>query len=351
MSDKRDEAPLRRSLIRPDKADQYKWNDRGRATGSTAASAVETSGAPTTTAGVNIPGQRPHWLKAKLPGGATFNEMKELVKTHQLNTVCQSANCPNIGECWNERHVTLMIMGHTCTRSCGFCDVLTGRPGVLDPKEPARVADAIRIMGLDHVVITSVNRDELPDGGAAHWADTICAVRRVNTNITVEVLVPDFQGDTTAVDVVLTAAPDVYAHNIETVRRLQKGVRPQASYGTSLMTLRHAGQAGGITKSGLMAGLGETEEELREALRDLCQAGVAIITVGQYLQPSPKHLPIDRWVTPEEFARLKAYGESLGIRHVESGPLVRSSYRAGRQVRELLARRKNPPQPATSTNQ
>jgi len=246
MSDKPDEAPLRRSLIRPDEADQYKWNDRGRATGISVSSDVDVHGAPTPTAGVNIPGQRPSWLKAKLPGGATFNEMKELVKTHQLNTVCQSANCPNIGECWNERHVTLMIMGHTCTRSCGFCDVLTGRPGALDINEPARVADAIRIMGLDHVVITSVNRDELPDGGAAHWAETIRAVRRVNTNITVEVLVPDFQGDTTAVDTVLAAEPHVYAHNLETVRRLQKAVRPQAAYGPSLLTLRPAaGRTGG----------------------------------------------------------------------------------------------------------
>jgi lipoic acid synthetase len=329
-------APLRRSLIRPDEADQFKWNDRGR---SAAVTDSPSGDAAPSRAGVNIPGQRPAWLKARLPGGATFNEMKDLVRSHGLNTVCQSANCPNIGECWNERHVTLMIMGHTCTRSCGFCDVLTGRPAALDAGEPSRVADAIRIMGLDHVVITSVNRDELADGGAGHWAATIRAVRQVNKDITVEVLVPDFQGDTAAVDTVLAAQPHVYAHNLETVRRLQKAVRPQASYGTSLMTLRHAQGPGHLTKSGLMAGLGETEEELRDALRDLHQAGVAVVTVGQYLQPSPRHLPVERWVTPEEFARLKEFGESLGIRHVESGPLVRSSYRAGRQVRELLAAR------------
>jgi len=333
---KGDEAPLRRSLIPPDAAEQYKWNDRGR---SAAVTDPDAGNAAPARAGVNIPGQRPAWLKAKLPGGTTFNEMKELVRSHGLNTVCQSANCPNIGECWNERHVTLMIMGHTCTRSCGFCDVLTGRPAGLDAGEPARVADAIRIMGLDHVVITSVNRDELADGGAGHWAETIRATRRINKEITVEVLVPDFQGDTSAVDTVLAAEPHVYAHNLETVRRLQKAVRPQASYGTSLMTLRHAAGPGHLTKSGLMAGLGETEDELRDALRDLHQAGVAVVTVGQYLQPSPKHLPVERWVTPEEFARLKEFGESLGIRHVESGPLVRSSYRAGRQVRELLGSR------------
>jgi lipoic acid synthetase len=352
MTDRGDGAPLRRSLIRPDEADRYKWNDRGRgatvaggdatggAGGAEAADGVDAPGSTASSAGVNIPGRRPEWLKAPLPGGATYGDMKELVKGLRLNTVCQSANCPNIGECWNERHVTLMIMGHTCTRSCGFCDVLTGRPGALDAGEPARVAEAVRVMGLDHVVVTSVNRDDLDDGGAAHWAATIEAVRREAPEVTIEVLVPDFQGETRDVDTVLAARPHVYAHNLETVRRLQRAVRPQASYGTSLMTLRHAAATGTIVKSGLMAGLGETEEELQEALRDLKSAGVTLVTIGQYLQPSPKHLPVERWVRPEEFVRLKTYGESLGLEHVEAGPLVRSSYRAGGQVRALLAARR-----------
>jgi len=285
---------------------------------------------------VNIPGRRPDWLKVRLPSGDTYQEMKKLVESHRLHTVCQSANCPNIGECWNERHVTLMILGHVCTRSCGFCDVLTGRPAAVDHGEPARVADAVRIMGLDHVVLTSVDRDDLPDGGAAIWAETIRRVRTVNPNITIEVLVPDFKGVTQDVDTVLDAGPEVFAHNIETVRRLQKPVRPQASYACSLSVLRHAKSRGSLTKSGIMAGLGETEAEIQDALTDLAGAEVDIVTIGQYLQPSSKHLPVDRWVLPEEFTRLKAYGESKGIRHVESGPLVRSSYRAGRQVREML---------------
>lgn len=327
--------PLRRSLIPPDSADRYKWNHGNREPAHD-----EKSGRPIPAAGVSLPGQRPEWLKSRLPGGETYAEMKSLVQTLKLNTVCQSANCPNVGECWNERHVTLMILGHTCTRACGFCDVLAGKPAGVDTGEPARVAEAVRVMGLDHVVLTSVNRDDLPDGGAALWAETIRAVRAARPEITIEVLVPDFQGTTADVDTVLAAGPDVYAHNIETVRRLQRDVRPQASYGTSLMTLRHAAATGALVKSGIMAGLGETEEEIMESLRDLHGAGVAIVTIGQYLQPSPKHLPVERWVRPEEFARLKQYGEGLGIAHVEAGPLVRSSYRAGRQVREMMARRR-----------
>ncbi len=319
--------PLRRSLISPEQERDHKWNTKGR------------DGDDVAARGVNIPGQRPSWLKAKLPSGGTYEEMKRLVATHRLHTVCQSANCPNIGECWNERHVTLMILGGVCTRSCGFCDVLTGKPAEVDHGEPARVADAVRIMGLDHVVITSVDRDELPDGGASIWAETIRQVKRANPEITVEVLVPDFKGETKDIDTVLDAAPEVFAHNIETVRRMQASVRPQASYGCSLSVLRQSSARGGLTKSGIMAGLGETEEEIRGAMRDLAGAGVDILTIGQYLQPSAKHLPVDRWVTPEEFSRHKEYGESIGIRHVESGPLVRSSYRAGRQVREMMARK------------
>ena len=291
----------------------------------------------TSTANVNVPGRRPEWLKVRMPGGDNYTAMKTLVATHRLHTVCQSANCPNIGECWNERHVTLMILGHVCTRSCGFCDVLTGRPEAVDHGEPARVADAVRIMGLDHVVITSVDRDELPDGGASIWAETIRQVRSINPGTSVEVLVPDFKGVREDIDTVLDAGPDVFAHNIETVRRLQRPVRPQASYGCSLSVLRHSKSRGFLTKSGIMAGLGETEAEIRDALKDLAAAGADIVTIGQYLQPSTRHLPVDRWVEPAEFARLKEFGESIGIRHVESGPLVRSSYKAGHQVREMLA--------------
>jgi lipoic acid synthetase len=319
------DAPLRRSLIPPGQAETFKWNTGGRP------AAEAGGGAP--------PGRRPEWLKAKLPSGRTYQDMREMVQSLRLNTVCQSANCPNIGECWNERHVTLMILGHTCTRSCGFCDVLTGRPAVVDHGEPSRVATAVRLMGLDHVVITSVDRDDLPDGGAAVWAETIRQVRAKNPETTIEVLVPDFKGEIRDIDAVLAAGPDVFAHNIETVQRLQKPVRPQASYGCSLSVLRHASGTGVLTKSGIMAGLGETEEEIVAAMQDLAGAAIDILTIGQYLRPSPRHLPVDRWVTPEEFARLKQAGEALGIRHVESGPLVRSSYRAGRQVRELLAAR------------
>lgn len=286
----------------------------------------------------SAPGRRPAWLKARLPTGDTWREMKELVRSHRLHTVCESANCPNVGECWNERHLTLMILGNVCTRSCGFCDVATGRPAPVDEGEPARVADAVRIMGLSHVVITSVDRDELPDGGASIWAATIGEIRRAAPGTSVEVLVPDFKGVARDIDTVLDAGPDVFAHNIETVRRLQKPARPQASYDRSLAVLRRSKERGCVTKSGIMAGLGETEEEIREALRDLAEAGTDLVTIGQYLQPSPKHLRVDRWVRPEEFARLKEFGESLGIRHVEAGPLVRSSYRAGRQIRGIGGR-------------
>lgn len=309
-----------------------KWNTGGRDV------AQDGSGRPVP-GGVNVPGARPEWLKVRLSAGENYARIRQLAASHRLHTVCQSANCPNIGECWNEGHVTFMILGHICTRSCGFCDVLTGRPNPVDLAEPARVADAVRLLGLTHVVLTSVDRDELEDGGAAVWAATIRAIRETTPGVGIEVLVPDFKGAVRDIDTVLAAGPDVYAHNLETVRRLQKSVRPQAGYGCSLSTLRYAKERGAITKSGLMAGLGETEAELREALRDLAGTGVDIVTIGQYLQPSPKHLVVDRFVHPEEFARLKAHGESLGIAHVEAGPLVRSSYRAGHQVVEMLKRR------------
>lgn len=309
-----------------------KWNTGGR-------EAAADHARRSVPGGANVPGQRPEWLKVKLSAGENYTRIRQLAASHRLHTVCQSANCPNIGECWNDGHVTFMILGHICTRSCGFCDVLTGKPNPVDLAEPARVADAVRILGLKHVVLTSVDRDELTDGGASVWAATIRAVKATNPDVGIEVLVPDFKGATKYIDTVLAAGPDVYAHNLETVRRLQRSVRPQASYGCSLSTLRHAHDAGALTKSGIMCGLGETEGEIRRAMHDLADAGLDILTLGQYLQPSPKHLVVDRFVHPDEFARLKAYGESIGIAHVEAGPLVRSSYRAGHQVMELLRRR------------
>ena len=322
---------IRRSQLDAAGAPQ-KWNTGGRAV------ATDEAGRPVP-GGVNVPGQRPEWLKVKLSAGENYARIRELAKSHKLHTVCQSANCPNVGECWNDGHVTFMILGHICTRSCGFCDVLTGKPNPVDLGEPARIADAVRLLGLKHVVLTSVDRDELEDGGASVWAATIRAIRATTPGVGIEVLVPDFKGATKDIDTVLAAGPDVYAHNIETVRRLQKSVRPQASYGCSLSTLRYAKERGAITKSGIMCGLGETEGEIRDAMRDLAGAGLDILTLGQYLQPSPKHLVVDRFVHPDEFAAHKAHGEALGIQHVEAGPLVRSSYRAGHQVVEMLKRR------------
>lgn len=309
-----------------------KWNTAGRDV------AVDESGRPVP-GGVNVPGQRPEWLKVRLTAGENYTRIRRLAASHRLHTVCQSANCPNIGECWNDGHVTFMILGHICTRSCGFCDVLTGKPNPVDLGEPARIADAVRLLGLTHVVLTSVDRDELEDGGASVWAATIRAIKETTPGVGIEVLVPDFKGATRDIDTVLDAGPDVYAHNIETVRRLQKSVRPQAGYGCSLSTLRYAKERGAITKSGIMCGLGETEGEIKDAMRDLAGTGLDILTLGQYLQPSPKHLVVDRFVHPDEFAALKIHGESLGITHVEAGPLVRSSYRAGHQVVEMLKRR------------
>ncbi|MBP1654312.1 MAG: lipA [Bacteroidetes bacterium] len=275
--------------------------------------------------------RRPEWLKVKVPLGERFTELKHLMTGQRLHTVCEEAHCPNVAECWNAGTATFMILGDVCTRSCGFCAVTTGRPTVLDLEEPFRVAEAIRAMGVRHAVITSVNRDELPDGGAAVFAETIRQARQVNPSITVEVLIPDFRGDRWALDIVIQARPDILNHNTETVPRLYQKVRPQAKYERSLDVIRWSKEAGMVTKSGLMLGLGESLEEVLAVMEDLRAAGCDILTLGQYLQPTKEHLPVDRYVHPDEFRALKGKGLVMGYRHVESGPLVRSSYHAAEQ--------------------
>ncbi len=280
----------------------------------------------------NTMGRKPSWLKMKMPGGEGYSALKKLVDSHKLHTVCQSAKCPNMGECWSAGTATLMILGDVCTRSCGFCHVATGKPPTLDLDEPVRVGDAVKIMGLGHVVITSVNRDELPDGGSSVWAETIRQVRLQSPGTSIEVLIPDFCGDWNALQDVLDARPEILNHNIESVPRLYKVVRPQAKYHRSLKLLQIAKEQGFTTKTGVMLGLGETEDELDAVIDDLVAIGCDILTLGQYLQPSAKHLPVERWVHPDEFASWKVRGEAKGLRHVEAGPLVRSSYHAEKQV-------------------
>jgi lipoic acid synthetase len=275
--------------------------------------------------------RKPDWLRAKLPGGPGYSAVRKLVDEHKLHTVCQSAQCPNLGECWSRGTATVMILGNICTRSCNFCAVQTGRPTELDLGEPPRVAEAVAQMGLRHCVLTSVARDELADGGAAVWAATIRAVRGRNPSTAIEVLVPDFKGRLEDVDTVLDAKPDIFNHNVETVERLQKPVRVQARYDRSRQVLRHAKARGFTTKTGIMLGLGERREEIEATLRDLAGDQVNILTVGQYLQPTAQHLPVDRWVTPEEFQHWKQFGLGLGFGVVESGALVRSSYHADEQ--------------------
>jgi lipoyl synthase len=271
------------------------------------------------------------WLKVKLPQGENYFALKQLVRDQRLHTVCESAGCPNIGECWNQKTATFMILGDVCTRSCGFCDVKTGRPLGLDREEPTRVAEAVNTLGLKHAVITSVNRDELPDGGAAIWAATIRQIKALNPSCTVEALIPDFEGLEASLSIVLEAKPDILAHNTETVPRLYRTVRPQAKYPRSLEVLQRAKKQGFVTKSGVMVGLGEEWEELRQVMQDLCAVHCDILTIGQYLRPSRQHLPVLRIYTPEEFQLLRQEGQACGFRHVEAGPLVRSSYHAGDQ--------------------
>jgi len=280
--------------------------------------------------------RKPSWLRAKIPGGPVYQETTKIVHEHKLHTVCESAQCPNLGECWSRKTATIMILGNICTRSCGFCAVQTGRPTELDRDEPRRVAEAIRLMGLKHAVITSVARDELLDGGASIWAETIRAVREENPQTAIEVLIPDFKGKWQDLETVLAAKPDILNHNVETVPRLHKMVRPQAKYERSLEMLRRAKAAGFVTKSGLMLGIGERDDEIAATLRDMAADKLDILTIGQYLRPSAQHLPMYRWVTPEEFAHWKKFGLELGFRVIESGPLVRSSYHADEQSDALV---------------
>jgi lipoic acid synthetase len=286
--------------------------------------------------GVNAPGLRkPPWLKVRLAGGPNYTELKELMRDRSLHTVCEEAMCPNIGECWEEREATFLILGSKCTRRCGFCDVMTAKPDPVDEDEPERIADAVRVMGLRYVVLTGVARDDLPDGGARIWAATVRAVRDAVAGIGTEVLPSDFKGGESDIATVLDAEPDVFAHNLETVRRLHDRIRPAFGYDRSLDVLRFAKhhRPGQVTKSNLILGMGERPGEVPGAMRDLVHAGTDILTMGQYLQPTRYHLPVDRWVTPEEFDSHARVGRELGFAHVEAGPLVRSSYHAGRQLR------------------
>ena len=281
-----------------------------------------------------IPAERqrkPEWLKARVPGGESYSRLKSLIDKSRLHTVCEEARCPNMGECWNSGTATFMILGDTCTRSCGFCAVKTGRAEFLDKDEPRRVGEAVEIMKLRHAVITSVNRDELFDGGAQIFADTIREIRSRVPACRIEVLIPDFVGSEEALNIVLDAQPDILNHNTETVPRLYKTVRPQAHYNRSLELLFRAKQKGFLTKSGMMLGLGETIDEVIDTMSDLREVECEILTLGQYLQPTQAHLPVVRYVHPDEFAMLKRRGLEMGFRYVESGPLVRSSYHAAEQ--------------------
>lgn len=285
------------------------------------------------------PKRRPEWLKVRAPQGETYDELKRLMRVKTLHTVCEEAMCPNIGECWGRGTATFLMMGDVCTRSCGFCDIKTGRPLPLDWDEPNRVAQAIKAMNLRHAVITSVNRDERKDGGAPIFALVIRRVREIQPGCTIEVLIPDFKGNIEALKMVTDAAPEILNHNVETIPRLFKKVQPQDNYEWAMTTLGNAKQLSPtqVTKSGIMLGLGETKEEVIAVMRDLTDRKVDILTLGQYLQPSKQHLPIDRYVPLEEFAELKQLGLELGFRWVESGPLVRSSYNADKQARALVS--------------
>ena len=277
--------------------------------------------------------KKPEWLRVKLPTGKNYSDLRKLVDKYKLNTICSSGSCPNMGECWGEGTATFMILGNTCTRSCGFCNVKTGRPDEVDWKEPIKVAKSIQIMGIKHAVVTSVDRDDLKDNGSILWRETIIAIRRLNPGTTLETLIPDFKGDETSLDRIIDVEPEVISHNLETVRRLTKEVRIQAKYDRSLTVLKYLKDKGvKRTKSGIMLGLGEQKEEVIESLEDLREVGVDVLTIGQYLQPSKKHLPVKSFIEPRVFDDYKKIGEDLGFRHVESGPLVRSSYKAQKHI-------------------
>jgi lipoic acid synthetase len=276
--------------------------------------------------------KKPDWLRVKLPMGENFRHVRNLVTTHKLHTICESGNCPNMGECWGEGTATFMILGNICTRSCGFCAVATGRPEPVDWDEPQRVAEAIYLMKVKHAVITSVDRDELKDGGSIIWSNTIKAVRALNPDTTLETLIPDFRGDWNNLQNIINVAPEVVSHNLETVERLTKKVRIQAKYHRSLEVIRRLKDGGMRTKSGIMLGLGEEKEEVLQSLQDLADNGCDVVTMGQYLQPTQKHLAVARFVHPDEFAFYREEGYKMGLDYVESGPLVRSSYHSERHV-------------------
>jgi lipoic acid synthetase len=292
---------------------------------------VSTNGAP-------VSAGKPPWLKVRLQEGPNTADLRRIVRGLSLHTVCEEAICPNIHECWEEREATLLILGDKCTRRCGFCDVMTAKPEPADEDEPRRIAEAVVAMGLRYVVLTGVARDDLPDGGARIWAAAIRAVREAVPGCGVEVLPSDFKGGEDDIATVIEAGPEVFAHNLETVRRLHERIRPAFGYDRSLDVLRIAKRlrAAQITKSNLILGMGERPEEVPSALEDIAATGAEIVTIGQYLQPTPYHLPVDRWVTPDEFAEWKRLGESIGLSHVEAGPLVRSSYHAGTQLRKAI---------------
>ena len=277
--------------------------------------------------------EKPKWIRVKLPTGKKYAELRNLVDKYDLHTICTSGSCPNMGECWSEGTATFMILGNICTRSCGFCGVQTGRPNSVDWDEPDKVARSIKLMQIKHAVITSVDRDDLKDMGSILWAETVNAIRRLNPNTTLETLIPDFQGNKRNLDRIIEVAPEVVSHNIETVRRLTRQVRVQAKYDQSLEVLRYLKEKGiRRTKSGIMLGLGEAREEVMQSLQDLREHHVDVVTIGQYLQPSKKHLPVSRFVSPEEFKEYETFAISLGFRHVESSPLVRSSYKAHKHI-------------------
>lgn len=277
--------------------------------------------------------RKPQWIRVKLPTGKKYTELRNVVDKYNLHTICTSGSCPNMGECWGEGTATFMILGNICTRSCGFCGVKTGRPDSLDWEEPEKVARSIKLMNIKHAVLTSVDRDDLKDMGSIIWAETVRAVRRMSPETTMETLIPDFQGVERNLNRVLEAAPEIISHNMETVRRLTREVRIQAKYDRSLQVLKYLKENGANrTKSGIMLGLGETEDEVIETLYDLKEAKVDIVTIGQYLQPTKQHLPVKKFITPEQFAKYKEIGSEIGFRHVESGALVRSSYRAQKHL-------------------
>jgi lipoic acid synthetase len=276
--------------------------------------------------------KKPKWLRVKLPIGENYKKVRSLVDEHKLHTICESGSCPNMGECWGEGTATFMILGNICTRSCGFCAVQTGRPDPVDEFEPGRVANSVKLMGVKHAVITSVDRDDLKDGGADIWAQTVRAIRHQSPGTTLETLIPDFAGKWENLQVIIDVAPEIVSHNLETVRRLTKQVRIQAKYDRSLEVLFRLKKGNMRTKSGVMLGLGESEEEIIETMTDLRSVGVDILTLGQYLQPTPKHLPVKEFITPERFDKYGQLGREMGFRYVESGPLVRSSYHAEKHI-------------------